>query len=60
MYRYCWRNNEKRAQLFGRLCRVLWRCARNSAVVQFVDNGQRECVSRNALRKVTKCDKEKE
>lgn len=50
MYRYSWRNNEKRATLFGRLCRVLARLKRNSAVVEF-ENGQREVISRNALRK---------
>ncbi len=49
-YRYCWRNNVKRATLYGRQCRVLARLGFNSAVVEFGD-GQREVVSRNALRK---------
>lgn len=49
-YRYVWRNNAKRETLYGRRCRVLARLARNSAVVQFED-GQREVVSRNALRR---------
>jgi len=49
-YRYHWRNNSKRATLYGRTCRVLCRLSRNSAVVEF-DGGQREVVSRNALRR---------
>lgn len=48
---YRWRNNPKRAMLFGRTCRVLKRLSMNSVIVQFIDNGQREVVSRNALRK---------
>lgn len=52
LYRYVWGNNEKRATLRGRLCRVVARGALNSALVEFVDNGQREVVSRSALRRV--------
>jgi len=51
IYRYAWRNNEKRATLYGRLCRVIARGSMNSALVEFADNGQREVISRNALRK---------
>ncbi len=50
-YRFAWRNNEKRATLYGRRCRVLVRGKFNSALVEF-ENGQREIISRNALRKV--------
>jgi len=50
-YVYVWKNNSKRAVLYGLRCRVVARLAQNSAIVEF-DNGQRECVSRNALRKV--------
>lgn len=49
-YRYAWKNNTKRATLYKRACRVVARLARNSCIVEFV-NGQRECVSRNALRR---------
>ncbi len=49
-YRYSWKNNEKRAALFGRLCKVLARLKKNSVIIEF-ENGQRECVSRYALRK---------
>ncbi len=49
-YIYRWRNNEKRQMLYGRRCRVLARGAMNSALVEFED-GQREIVSRNALRR---------
>lgn len=51
VYRYAWRNNEKRATLYGRLCRVICRGAMNSALVEF-ENGQREVISRNAIRRV--------
>lgn len=51
LYRYNWRNNAKRALLFGRTCRVICRGAMNSAMVEFTDNGQREVISRNALRR---------
>ena len=51
-YRYVWRNNPKRATLYGRRCRVVARLAMNSAIVEF-ENGQREVVSRNALRRLT-------
>jgi hypothetical protein len=52
IYRYAWRNNSKRAKMYGRQCIVLHRLSMNSVIIQFIDNGQRECVSRNALRKV--------
>ncbi len=50
-YRFAWRNNDKRATLYSRHCRVLVRGKFNSALVEF-ENGQREIISRNALRKV--------
>jgi hypothetical protein len=50
LYRYCWRNNSKRAELYGRACSILLRGSFNSALIEFSDNGQREIVSRNALR----------
>jgi len=52
-YIYSWGNNEKRATLKGRTCIVLARGTMNSCMVQFLDNGQMECISRNALRKKT-------
>lgn len=52
LYRYAWGNNEKRATLHGRVCVVVCWGRMNSACVEFVDNGQREVVSRNALRRV--------
>jgi hypothetical protein len=50
-YRYSWGNNPKRATLKGRLCRILAAGKKNSVMVEFED-GQREIVSRRALRKV--------
>lgn len=51
IYLYMWRNNEKRKTLYGRRCRVIYRGRPNSALVEF-EHGQREVISRNALRKV--------
>lgn len=57
-YRYVWHNDpwhvpgvpERRIMLHGRRCRVLARGTMNSALVEFED-GQREVISRNALRR---------
>jgi len=49
-YVYSWKNNPKRLTLFNRECRVIKRGGMNSALVEF-KNGQREIISRNALRK---------
>ena len=50
-YRYCWSNNEKRSTLHRRECEVIARGRMNSALVKF-ENGQREIVSRFALRRI--------
>jgi len=50
-YLYAWANNPKRAAMKGRVCTVIARGKMNSVGVQFW-NGQRECVSRFALRKL--------
>lgn len=50
VYIYTWGNNPKRATLKGRNCRVIARGALNSCLVKF-ENGQREIISRNALRR---------
>ena len=49
-YIYTWKNNPKRQSMYGRHCRVLVRGRMNSALVEF-ENGQREIISRNALRR---------
>jgi len=52
-YIYSWGNNEKRKTMKGRECIVLARGkSMNSCMIEFLDNGQKECVSRNSLRKV--------
>lgn len=51
-YVYRWGNNEVRKTLKGRICRIVKHLALNSYIVEFTDNGQREVVSRNALRRV--------
>lgn len=50
-YYYNWGNNTKRATLKNRRMKVLARGTMNSAMVEF-KNGQREIISRNAIRKV--------
>jgi hypothetical protein len=51
LYVYRWGNNAKRAAMKGRICRVLARGAMNSAMIEFVDNGEISIVSRNALQR---------
>lgn len=48
-HEYRWGNNEKRATLKGRGCRILLRGRMRSVMVEF-ENGQREIVSSRALR----------
>ena len=50
-YVYRWGNNEKRKTMKGRACIVLCRGTKNSCMIEFCDNGQREIISRNALKK---------
>ena len=50
-YIYRWRNNVKRAEMYGHRFRVLVRGRMNSALVEFED-GQCEVISRNAIKKV--------
>ena len=50
---YAWRNNEKRQTLYKRACRVVARGRMNSCLIEF-ENGQREVVSRNAVKRLTK------
>ena len=57
LYVFRWGNNPQRAKMKGRICRVLSRGAKNSAKIEFVDNGQKEIISRNALRKVDPVNK---
>jgi len=52
MYYFAWGNNSKRKMMKGRFCKVLARGKKNSIMIEFVDNGQREIVSRNSIRKV--------
>jgi len=49
-YVYKWGNNEKRATMKGRACRILKVGGMNSVLVEF-ENGQTEIVSRRALRR---------
>ena len=44
--------NEKRRTLRGRACRIVARSRRMASILIEFDNGQREIVSRRAVRKV--------
>lgn len=50
LYVFSWGNNSKRITMKGRVCRLLARGSMNSCLIEF-ENGQKEIVSRNALRK---------
>lgn len=51
MYYYAWKNEKKRRTLYGKRCKVLVRGRMNSVLVEF-ENGSKEIVSINALKKV--------
>jgi hypothetical protein len=51
LYSYRWSRPYFGGARKGQSCRVLWRGARNSALVRWED-GSRDVVSRNALRRV--------
>ena len=53
-YYFAWKNNAKRETLYKRPCKVLARGTKNSIMIQFIDNGQREITSRNAVRRMPK------
>jgi hypothetical protein len=48
---YGWRNNERRAALYGRRCRLLATGAMGTVLVEF-ENGERVTTSRRALRRI--------
>lgn len=60
-HRYAWKNNPqmglypcpKRSTLYGRHCFIVASLALGSVIVEF-ENGQREVISRRALRKLKK------
>jgi hypothetical protein len=50
VYVYVWGNNERRATLKGRRCAVEARGAMGTALVRFLDTGERVTTSSRALR----------
>lgn len=48
---YAWKNNPKRAQMYGKPCRIVARGTQNSREIEFED-GTREIVGGNSLRKL--------
>jgi hypothetical protein len=51
VYVYVWGKNARSAELKGRECIVLVRGTMNSALVQFLDTGEKVVISRSALRR---------
>jgi len=47
--KYRWGNNEKRATMKGRECKIIARGKMGSIQIEFLDNGQREIVSWRAV-----------
>ena len=43
--KYRWGNNEKRATMKDRECKIITRGKMGSILIEFLDNGQREIVS---------------
>ncbi len=48
---FAWRNNPRRAELYGQRCRIIARGRMGSVLVEWA-NGQRDIISRRALRSV--------
>lgn len=48
---YAWKNNSRRAELYGRHCRIVARGTMNSIMIEFAD-GERCVVSRNSVRRL--------
>jgi len=49
-YIYSWGNNIKRKTMKNRFCKVLARGKKNNILIEF-ENGQKEIVSRNSIRR---------
>lgn len=53
IYKYMWGNNPKRKKMKGRLCKVIcFSGSMGSALVEFLDTGERVNTSRRALKRV--------
>lgn len=52
VYRYAWGNNSRRAALKGRLCVIETTGGKQTALVRFLDSGERVTTSIRALRAV--------
>ena len=53
LYTYAWSNNAKRLTLKGRVCKVMGRAEHMGTIlIEFLDDGSQEIVSRRSLRKV--------
>ena len=55
IYSFAWGNNDKRATMKGRQCRVVASGALASCLIEFLDDRQRDVVSRRALRHAAQC-----
>lgn len=52
LYYFAWGNNSKRETMKGRTCRILKHGKKNGIMIEFIDTGQREIVSRNSVRQI--------
>jgi hypothetical protein len=51
VYVYAWKNNERRDELHGRRCVIEATGSMGTALVRFLDTGERVTTSRRALRR---------
>jgi len=51
MYTYRWKNNPRRAELFGRQCKILTRGGMGTVLVEF-ENGERVTTAGRALKRI--------
>lgn len=51
VYTFAWGNNERRAELKGRECRIIARGGKGTVLVEFLDTGERVTCSFRALRR---------
>ena len=51
VYEFHWGNNEARAALKGRACRIIARGGKGTVLVEFIDTGERVTCSFRALRR---------
>lgn len=54
VYEFAWGNNEARAAMKGRKCRILAKGTKGTVLIEFLDTGERTTTSFRALRRFGK------